>query len=151
MKTAYRDAAPYLTKDGSEIRELIHPTRHGNRNQSLAETANATVRMSGRTSKVSRASVTSRGPRLDPIVEATVPVGAGTALHRHCTSEELYHITAGRGRMTLGADQFDVTVGDSVCIPSGTPHCIENIGAEPLRILCCCAPAYAHDDTELLG
>ena len=37
MKTAYRDAAPYLTKDGSEIREFLHPSRHGNRNQSLAE------------------------------------------------------------------------------------------------------------------
>jgi mannose-6-phosphate isomerase-like protein (cupin superfamily) len=137
MKTAYRDAAPYLTKDGSEIRELLHPSRHGNRNQSLAETANATS--------------LSRGPRLDPIAEATVPVGAKTVLHRHTTSEELYHITAGRGRMTLGADRFDVTVGDSVCIPPGTPHCIDNIGTEPLRILCCCAPAYAHDDTELLG
>lgn len=119
MKTAYREAAPYLTKDGSEIRELLHPDRHGNSHQSLAE--------------------------------ATVPVGAKTALHRHLLSEELYHITAGRGRMTLGAERFDVTVGDSVCIPPGTPHCIENIGADPLRILCCCAPAYAHDDTELLG
>ncbi|OGI43746.1 MAG: hypothetical protein A2150_06310 [Candidatus Muproteobacteria bacterium RBG_16_64_11] len=119
MKTAYRDAAPHLAKDGSEIRELLHPNRHGNRNQSLAE--------------------------------ATVPVGAGTALHRHRASEELYHITAGRGRMVLGADQFDVAVGDSVHIPPGTPHRIDNIGTEPLRILCCCAPAYAHDDTELLG
>lgn len=117
MKTAYRDAAPSLTKDGSEIRELIHPDRQGNRNQSLAE--------------------------------ATIPVGTKTVLHRHATSEELYHITAGQGRMTLGAERFDVTVGDSVCIPPGTAHCIENIGAEPLRILCCCAPAYAHDDTEL--
>jgi hypothetical protein len=26
-----------VTKDGSGIRELMHPDRHGNRNQSLAE------------------------------------------------------------------------------------------------------------------
>jgi mannose-6-phosphate isomerase-like protein (cupin superfamily) len=32
----------------------------------------------------------------------------------------------------------------------GTPHCIEALGEAPLRILCCCAPAYAHEDTELL-
>ena len=37
MKTSYRDVAPYITKDGSEIRELMHPQVHGNRNQSLAE------------------------------------------------------------------------------------------------------------------
>lgn len=88
---------------------------------------------------------------LDPIAEATVPVGAGTARHRHLTSEELYHVTAGRVHMTLGDEHLDVTLGDTVCIPPGTPHCIDNIGADPLRILCCCAPAYAHDDTELLS
>lgn len=37
MKTTYRDIAPYVTKDGSEIRELMHPAVHGNAKQSLAE------------------------------------------------------------------------------------------------------------------
>jgi len=37
MKTAYTDAAPYTTKDGSEIRELMHPAVHGNHAQSFAE------------------------------------------------------------------------------------------------------------------
>ena len=52
--------------------------------------------------------------------------------------------------MTLGSDSFDVTAGDSVCITPGTPHCIENTGDTELRLLCCCAPAYAHTDTEIL-
>jgi mannose-6-phosphate isomerase-like protein (cupin superfamily) len=37
-----------------------------------------------------------------------------------------------------------------VHIAPGTPHCIEALGEAPLRILCCCAPPYAHEDTELL-
>lgn len=37
MRSTYRSIAPYQTKDGSEIRELMHPAVHGNRNQSLAE------------------------------------------------------------------------------------------------------------------
>ena len=37
MRTAYSSIEPYVTKDGSEIRELMHPSVHGNRNQSLAE------------------------------------------------------------------------------------------------------------------
>lgn len=115
---AYAAVPPYRTKDGSEIRELMHPTVHGNRAQSLAE--------------------------------ATVPAGTRTLRHRHQRTEELYHITAGRGLMTLGDDRFPVAVGDTVCIPPGTPHCIEALGDGPLRLLCCCAPAYAHDDTELL-
>ena len=118
MKTSYRQISPYPTKDGSEIRELMHPGVHGNRSQSLAE--------------------------------AIVAPGQTTVLHRHHQSEELYHITAGRGRMTLGRQTFEVAPGDTVCIAPGTPHRIENTGDEPLRILCCCAPPYAHDDTELL-
>jgi len=118
MKTRYIDVPAFITKDGSEIRELMHPSTHDSRAQSLAE--------------------------------ATVAPSATTRLHRHRQSEELYHITAGRGRMTLGDESFDVGPGDSLCIPPGTPHCIANTGTVPLRILCCCAPAYAHDDTELL-
>ncbi len=118
MKTRYDAVPAFITKDGSEIRELMHPSGHRNRNQSLAE--------------------------------AIVAPGQTTALHRHLRSEELYHITAGRGRMTLGEAFFDVETGDTICIPPGAPHCIANTGTEPLRILCCCAPPYAHDDTELL-
>lgn len=115
-----RDEVPaYVTKDGSEIRELMHPAVHaGARTQSLAE--------------------------------ATVFPGQRTLLHRHGVTEELYHITAGSGRMTLGNEQFGVAPGDTVLIPPGTAHCIENRGDVPLRLLCCCAPAYAHDDTEVL-
>ncbi len=118
MKTRYADAPAFITKDSSEIRELMHPSSHDNRAQSLAE--------------------------------AIVVPGTTTRLHRHRQSEELYHITAGRGQMTLGEDSFEVEPGDTICIPPGTAHCIENIGSEPLRLLCCCAPAYADGDTELL-
>ncbi len=118
MKSRYAAVPAFITKDGSEIRELMHPSTHGNHGQSLAE--------------------------------AIVAPGTATRLHRHSLSEELYHITAGRGRMTLGEDLFEVEMGDTICIPPGTPHSIANTGTEPLRILCCCAPPYAHDDTELL-
>lgn len=117
-RTRYTDIPTYVTKDGSLIRELMHPDQHASRHQSLAE--------------------------------AIVQPGQMTALHRHHQTEELYHITAGTGRMTLGNDRFDVHAGDTVCIPPGTPHCIENTGTDDLHILCSCAPAYAHSDTEIL-
>lgn len=37
MRTSYDAIAPYITKDGSEIRELMHPAVHGNARQSFAE------------------------------------------------------------------------------------------------------------------
>lgn len=36
-RSAYDRIEPYVTKDGSLIRELMHPDVHGNRAQSLAE------------------------------------------------------------------------------------------------------------------
>ena len=119
MKTSRDAIRPYVTKDGSLIRELLHPALHGNGRLSLAE--------------------------------AVVAPGAVTALHRHHRAEEIYHVLAGTGRMTLGAEQFPLASGDTVCIPPGQPHRLENTGSVPLRILCCCAPAYTHDDTELIG
>jgi len=118
MKTRYADISAFVTKDGSTIRELMHPAQHASRNLSLAE--------------------------------ATVAPGEATALHRHHMSEELYHIAAGDGRMRLGTEEFDVHAGDTICIPPGSAHCITNTGRQPLRILCCCSPPYAHGDTELL-
>ena len=118
MHTTYKSIPAYVTKDGSEIRELMHPSAHGNRNQSFAE--------------------------------ATVQPRATTALHRHKVTEEIYHITHGAGMMTLGDERFAVAVGDTICIAPGAPHCIENTGNTPLKILCACAPAYSHDDTELV-
>ena len=46
MRTTYDAIAPYTTKDGSEIRELMHPAVHGNARQSFAE---ATVAPRART------------------------------------------------------------------------------------------------------
>lgn len=44
MRINRDDVSPYVTRDGSEVRELMHPAVHGNRNQSLAE---ATIRPGG--------------------------------------------------------------------------------------------------------
>jgi mannose-6-phosphate isomerase-like protein (cupin superfamily) len=114
----YEKVEHYITKDRSEIRELMHPKVHGNANQSLAE--------------------------------AIVPVGGKTLLHKHMATEELYHITQGEGAMTLGSEVFAVHRGDTICIPPGIQHAIENTGTTSLILLCCCSPAYSHEDTQLL-
>ena len=116
--THYKTVQAYTTKDGSLIRELMHPEQHGNQNQSLAE--------------------------------ATLLAGQTSSLHKHKSTEELYHITQGTGLMTLNNDTFQVNVGDTVLIPPDTPHKIKNIGSDELKILCCCSPAYSHQDTFLL-
>ncbi|MCW8933677.1 MAG: cupin domain-containing protein [Gammaproteobacteria bacterium] len=111
----YNDLTAYITRDGSEIRELMHPNTHGNKSQSLAE--------------------------------AIVKPNEKTLLHKHLKSEEIYFIIQGNGKMNLNNETIQVTTGDTICIMPGTEHNIENTGNENLKILCCCSPAYSHDDT----
>jgi len=111
------DAVPFITKDGSQIRELLAHRNSALRNQSLAE--------------------------------ACVPPGCATQEHYHAASEEIYFITAGRGRIRIEGEEAEVKVGDAIPILPGQRHKLWNTGAEPLRLLCCCAPPYEHSDTFL--
>jgi mannose-6-phosphate isomerase-like protein (cupin superfamily) len=112
------DLEPFVTADGSSIRELVGVPSGNAVNQSLAE--------------------------------ATVPPGAETIEHFHRAAEEIYHFTAGAGRMRLGGLEADVRAGDTVVIAPGVPHKLWNTGEEPLVLLCCCSPPYSHEDTVLL-
>ena len=84
------------------------------------------------------------------LAEATVPPGGETVEHFHRTSEEIYYFTSGSGRMRLGEVEADVRAGDTVVIAPGLRHKLFNPGAEPLVLLCCCAPPYSDEDTVLL-
>ncbi len=90
------------------------------------------------------------GNQNQSLAEAIISVGHTTKLHKHHFSEELYFVTQGNGKMTLGNRTFLIETGDTVLITPGTPHQIENNGSSDLKILCCCSPAYSHADTELI-
>ena len=109
------EVSAFITKDGSEIRELLAHRNSCLRNQSLAE--------------------------------ARLPVGASTQEHYHPKAEEIYFITHGVGRIKIEGEECVVKVGDAIAIPPGKRHKLWNIGEDVLRLLCCCAPPYRHDDT----
>jgi mannose-6-phosphate isomerase-like protein (cupin superfamily) len=112
-----KDMAAFITKDGSEIRELLAHRNSAIRNQSLAE--------------------------------ARVPVGGSTQEHYHPRAEEIYYITEGTGRIRIEGETRDVKVGDAIAIPPGQRHKLWNTGKETLKLLCCCAPGYEHEDTVM--
>lgn len=89
--------------------------------------------------------------RNQSLAEATVPPGGETAEHYHPRTEELYYFVAGSGRMRLGDQEAGVSTGDCVVIAPGTAHKLWNHGAEPLVLLCCCAPPYSDEDTVMTG
>ncbi|QDU93563.1 cupin domain-containing protein [Lignipirellula cremea] len=83
------------------------------------------------------------------LAEARIPPGAATIAHYHPLAEEIYYILTGSASMQIGTELRTVGPGDAVAIPPGAVHQITNTGEETLKLLCCCAPAYEHDDTVL--
>lgn len=110
--------AAFITKDTSEIREILSPRNSCLCNQSLAE--------------------------------ATLAPGKSTEGHCHPVSEEIYYILRGTGRMRIGQETSEVGAGDGIAILPGREHKLWNTGSGPLVFLCCCSPAYSHEDTVLL-
>ncbi len=84
------------------------------------------------------------------LAEATIPVDGATTEHLHLLSEELYLVTAGHGRLLIDGEERLIEQGDCALIPPGARHKVFNVGEEPLRIVCACAPAYSDQDTRLL-
>lgn len=87
--------------------------------------------------------------RNQSLAEARIEPGAATQEHFHHVTEEIYYITGGQGRMRIESETREVKVGDAIAIPPGLRHKIWNTGSETLRLLCCCAPAYEHEDTVI--
>lgn len=85
------------------------------------------------------------------LAEATLSPGAATQPHYHRVTEEVYYLLRGAGRIRVGNEVRVVAPGDGIAIPPGAPHQIKNTGEDDLVFLCCCVPAYTHDDTVLIS
>jgi mannose-6-phosphate isomerase-like protein (cupin superfamily) len=64
---------------------------------------------------------------------------------QHKLSEEFYFLLEGEGTMEIDGEARSVMAGDAILIPPGAWHQIT--ASRRLRFLCCCAPAYSHEDT----
>ncbi len=104
-----RDATPFVTKDGSTIREYFHTD-------------------------------------LQSLAEASLEPSASTRRHYHARSEEIYLMVEGGGELEVDGASREVGAGDAVLIPPGGWHQL-TAGPEGARLLCCCVPPYADDDT----
>ncbi len=89
--------------------------------------------------------------RNQSLAEARLPVGGSTQEHYHPRAEEIYYITHGLGRIRIEGESREVKAGDAVAILPGKRHKLWNTGPEVLRLLCCCAPGYEHEDTIMTG
>jgi len=75
------------------------------------------------------------------VFEEVVPVGSGTPLHMHHTSDEVIHVLAGEFTFRLGEQVANVGAGSWVFIPRGTAHAWKNRGDEAGRACYIFTPA----------
>lgn len=84
------------------------------------------------------------------LAEAKVAPGRSTIEHYHPNAEEIYYILQGQGAMKIKGETREVGPGDGIAIVPGKKHQIWNTGTSDLIFLCCCSPAYTHEDTVLI-
>jgi len=74
-------------------------------------------------------------------LENTIGPKEGPPLHIHVREDEMYHVLDGHFRFKADDLMLDAPKGSFVFIPRGTPHCFQNVGDAPGRLLVMFAPA----------
>lgn len=61
--------------------------------------------------------------------------GKRLSLQRHRHRSERWHVIRGRAMVTRGNEEIELGVGESVDIPCGVVHRVQNLGDEPLVLI----------------
>lgn len=74
-------------------------------------------------------------------LENVIAPGDGPPLHTHANEDEAWYVIDGGLRFRLGDEVADAPAGSFVFVPRGTPHCFQNAGERPARILVLFTPS----------
>ena len=75
------------------------------------------------------------------LFENVIAPGDGPPFHTHAGEDESWYVLEGELRFRLGDDIASVGAGAFVFVPRGTPHCFQNVGAVPARIIVMFTPS----------
>ena len=62
-------------------------------------------------------------------------VGGRTPPHRHDRAHEMFYVLSGRGRAHCGGKTYEMARGDTLVLPPGLDHVVENTGRRRLYCL----------------
>jgi quercetin dioxygenase-like cupin family protein len=79
--------------------------------------------------------------------EAVIRPGQENPRHYHPNCDEILHVVRGRILHSMGTQQVEMTVGDTVSIPTGVPHNARNIGTEDAVL----AISFSSAHREVIG
>ena len=75
------------------------------------------------------------------VFDLVVAAKSGPALHTHVRDDELWCVVEGDFRFKAGDTMLYVSTGGLAFGPRGMPHCFQNIGEEPGRLLIVTTPS----------
>jgi mannose-6-phosphate isomerase-like protein (cupin superfamily) len=75
------------------------------------------------------------------LFENVIAPGDGPPLHTHADEDECWYVLQGGLRFRLGDEIAQAPAGAFVFVPRGTPHCFQNAGQEPARIIVMFTPS----------
>jgi quercetin dioxygenase-like cupin family protein len=85
-----------------------------------------------------------RGEQTDAaltVFENVIAPGDGPPFHTHAREDESWYVLEGELRFRLGDHVASAPPGSFVFVPRGTPHCFQNVGAQPARIIVMFTPS----------
>jgi quercetin dioxygenase-like cupin family protein len=74
-------------------------------------------------------------------LENVIAPGDGPPAHVHAGEDESWYVIEGELRFRLGDALESAPAGTFVFVPRGTPHCFQNVGDGPARILVMFTPS----------
>lgn len=83
--------------------------------------------------------------------ESVIAPGDGPPLHVHANEDEVLYVLEGEMRFQLGDEVHSAPVGSLMYVPRGTPHCFQNAGQSPSRLLIFFTPSGMERFFRLTG
>lgn len=69
------------------------------------------------------------------VFENVIPPREGPPLHAHANEDEAFYVLEGDFRYRLGDGIHHAPAGSFVFVPRSVPHCFQNVGDQPARLL----------------
>ncbi len=82
------------------------------------------------------------------LVLMCLPPSVEIGIETHPENDQFFRFESGRGRVTINGVEYEVGDGDSVVVPMGAVHNVENLSdAESLKFYTIYSPAHHEDGT----
>jgi quercetin dioxygenase-like cupin family protein len=85
------------------------------------------------------------------VFDSVVPPGEGPPLHVHTEADEVLYVLEGTFRFQIDGELSEAPPDSTIFIPRELPHCFQNVGSSPGRLLIVFAPAGMERFFELTG